>query len=109
MNKFYLSALGLLLSFAGFSQSFTNSNTMLDDNYNSGGCLGVVDMDNDGFDDIVLLDNSNQLKILYQTANGFNEMEYGQVSGATQWGMELGDCNNEGHADLFCGGSNDGV
>ncbi|MEO0405607.1 MAG: VCBS repeat-containing protein, partial [Bacteroidota bacterium] len=109
MKKFYLSALGVFACFLSFSQSFTNSNTLLPNDYNSGGCLGVVDMDNDGFDDIILLDNSNELKVLYQTENGFDEMGYGTVSGASQWGMAIGDCNNDGHADVFCGGSYDGV
>ena len=101
MKKFYLVLVALSAVAALNAQTFTNSNGMLDDDYNSGGCLGVTDMDNDGYDDIILLDNSTDLKIIYQTVDGMTEVSYGTVSGANQWGMALGDCDNDGHADVF--------
>jgi hypothetical protein len=110
MKHFYaLTVLAILLPALSFAQSFGYGNSELPGEYHSGGCVGVNDMDNDGNDDIILLDGSNNLKIIYQTADGFEEVVYGQVSGAGQWGMTIGDCNNDGHNDVFCGGAYDGV
>lgn len=109
MRELYFFAIAVFAAWGAQAQTFTNSNNLLPDSYNSGGCLGVSDMDNDGMDDIILLDNSNNLKVLYQQMDGFNEVAYGQVSGANQWGMAIGDCDNDGHSDVFCGGSYDGV
>lgn len=108
-HLYTLAVLALLVPALSNAQTFGYGNADLPDEYHSGGCVGVTDMDNDGNDDIILLDGSNNLKILYQTADGFNEVVYGQVSGASQWGMTIGDCNNDGHNDVFSGGSYDGV
>lgn len=92
------------------AQSFTNSSSILPDSYNSGGCVGFTDMDGDGFDDLVVLDQSNTLHILYQGANGeFTDYNLGPVSGSSQWGMCVADFDNDGHKDVFSGGSYDGV
>ncbi|MGB1033120.1 MAG: FG-GAP repeat domain-containing protein, partial [Flavobacteriales bacterium] len=109
MKKIYLMLAAFTAVAALNAQTFTNSNNLLDDDYNSGGCLGVSDMDNDGFDDIILLDNSTDLKIIYQTVDGMSEVSYGTVSGANQWGMAVGDVDNDGHSDVFSGGNFDGT
>ena len=110
MKKIYFLGLAFL-AFATSSnaQSFTNSNSMLNDDYHSGGTVGIVDMDNDGFDDIVTLDDANHLKVLYQVGGGLTEVDYGVISGANQWGFAIGDCDNDGHCDVFSGGAYDGV
>ena len=107
----HLSTFGLLLLTAAASaQTFTNSSALLPGTYNSGNCVGFTDVDNDGFDDVVVLDQSRDLVILYQAGDGtFNEMAYGQVSNAGQWGMCVADYDNDGHKDVFSGGSYDGV
>ena len=105
----------LSLSFAAacglvFGQSFSNGSSILPDSYNSGNCVGFTDMDNDGLDDIVVLDQSNTVKVLYQDASGgFTEVDYGNVSNSNQWGMTIGDYDNDGHKDVFSGGAYDGV
>ena len=67
-------------------------------------------MDNDGLDDIVVLDQSKTVKVLYQDASGgFTEVDYGNVSNSNQWGMTIGDYDNDGHKDVFAGGAYDGV
>ncbi len=110
MKKIYFLGLALLaLPALSSAQSFTNSNSMLPDNYHSGGTVGIIDMDNDGFDDIVTLDDANHLKVLYQVGGGLTEVDYGVISGANQWGFAIGDCDNDGHCDVFSGGSYDGV
>ena len=105
-----LAALGMLFSNASQAQTFTNANDRLPDAYNSGGCIGFADLDGDGFDDLVVLDQSKNLHTLYQTAEGtFVDYDLGQVSGANQWGMCVADFDNDGHKDVFSGGSYDGV
>lgn len=104
-------AFGCILLIGGaHAQSFTNNSASLPGTYNSGNCVGFTDADNDGFDDIVVLDQSRNLIILYQDGTGaFTEQAYGQVSNAGQWGMCIADYDNDGHKDVYCGGSYDGV
>ena len=92
------------------AQSFTNGNANLPETFNSGGCVGFADLDGDGYDDLVILDQSRSLHTLYQSTDGtFTDYALGQVSGSSQWGMCVGDFDNDGHKDVFSGGSYDGV
>ena len=92
------------------AQTFTNSNALLPQEFHSGGCVGFTDLDGDGYDDLVVLDQSNTLHTLYQSPYGtFTDYNLGQVSGASQWGMCVADFDNDGHKDVFSGGSYDGV
>ena len=69
------------------AQTFANQSSSLPDSYNSGNCVGFTDMNNDGFDDIVVLDQSKTVKVLYQDGAGaFTEVDYGNVSNSSQWG-----------------------
>ncbi|MBP6311800.1 MAG: FG-GAP-like repeat-containing protein [Flavobacteriales bacterium] len=90
--------------------AFTNMSNLLSNTTASGGCMGVVDMNGDGLDDIAKLHNSDHFYVDYQNADGtFTLVDYGVVANEGQWGMTLGDVNNDGHKDLVCGGSYDGV
>ena len=112
MRALYSSALvALLMATAGQAQvTFTNATSELSGTTASGGCVGVCDMNGDGLDDIATLDNSRDLVVHYQNADGtYSRVDYGAVSGASQWGMSLGDVDNDGHKDLISGGSYDGV
>ena len=92
------------------AQSFSNGNNNLPQTFNSGGCVGFADLDGDGYDDLVILDQSRSLHTLYQNTDGsFTDYPLGNVSGASQWGMCVGDFDNDGHKDVFSGGSYDGV
>jgi len=92
------------------AQSFSNASSSLPNSYHSGNCVGFTDMNNDGYDDIVVLDQSKTVKVLYQEATGqFTEVDYGNVSNNNQWGMTIGDYDNDGHKDVFSGGAYDGV
>lgn len=93
----------------GNAQTFTNMTSALGASFNSGGCVGVTDMDNDGFDDIIVLHDSRHLRVLYQTPGGWNLVDYGTVSGNNQWGFAIGDISETGHRDVVSGGSYDGV
>ncbi|MCC6600211.1 MAG: CRTAC1 family protein, partial [Crocinitomicaceae bacterium] len=92
------------------AQLFSNSSNLLPGVYHSGGVTGVADMNNDGRDDIIIMDESRKLRIAYQQANGtFTGSYFGSVSNKNQWGMCVGDIDNDGHFDVMCGGNYDGV
>ncbi|MCB0792679.1 MAG: CRTAC1 family protein [Flavobacteriales bacterium] len=111
MQKPTLVLAACFLSASGFTQTFTLSTSVLSNtSARTGGCVGVADMDGDGYDDLLLLNQSTHLYIDYQNANGtFSSYDYGTVSGSSQWGMAAGDVDNDGHKDVFSGGSYDGV
>ena len=111
MKTFYKSisaiAFCCLLANAGFAQvSFTNQVSNLSDpTHYSGVAVTVNDVDNDGLDDIVILDNARDLKIEFQKMDGVwvglntgEEMDAGNA-----WGMAAGDATNNGHSDVFSG------
>ncbi|MEO8069016.1 MAG: CRTAC1 family protein [Flavobacteriales bacterium] len=93
------------------AQTYTlNTTPLTNEAARSGGCVGITDMDGDGYDDLILLDQSKTLSIDYQNANGtFTSFAYGTVSGSSQWGMAVGDVENDGHKDFVSGGNGDGV
>lgn len=112
MNHF--KALVALIALSGVmqlnAQTFTDFSNLLQDDYNSGGCVGMTDMDGNGYDDIILLDNSHDLKILYNTGGtSLTEVDYGPLSSSNQWGFTVGDLENDGHNDVISGGSFDGI
>ena len=60
------------------AQSFQNGSALLPSEYHSGGCVGFADMDGDGFDDVIVLDESKELHVLYQGPDGsFTDVDYG--------------------------------
>ena len=96
----WLVALGMSTLVAQ-AQNFTNSSNLLPDAYNSGGCVGFADMDGDGYDDLIVLDESNTLHTLYQTPEGgFVDYNLGQVSNESQWGMCVADFDNDGQNEV---------
>lgn len=110
MKKHLTLLIGLLISNFFYAQTFTSSTAELNNEYHSGGCVGVTDMDNNGYDDIIILDQSKNLYIEYQDDMGnYNASFIGIVSGSSQWGMAVGDFNNDGHNDVISGGYYDGL
>ena len=110
MKKIYSIAVLALFTTSLMAQSFTMNNSLLPSSYHSGGCTGVTDMDGDGLDDIIVLDESKNLYVLYQQNDGsFDAYSCGTVSGEEQWGMCAGDVDNDGHVDVLCGGYYDNV
>ncbi len=111
MRKAFTLCVAVLFGLAtSQAQTFTNGNSLLPGQYHSGGCVGFTDMDGDGFDDLIVLDESEDLHVLYQGPDGsFSDVDYGSVSGSNQWGMCVADYDNDGHKDVFSGGSYDGV
>ena len=90
--------------------SFTNASDRKSSVTASGGCMGVVDMNGDGLDDLAILHNARTFQVDYQNADGtFTLVDYGNVSNAGQWGWAIGDIDNNGHKDMISGGNSDGV
>ncbi|HRW88522.1 MAG TPA: VCBS repeat-containing protein, partial [Flavobacteriales bacterium] len=112
LNKLFLVPCTVCIGAWGLqAQTFTLSTSILSDqSARTGNCVGIADMDGDGYDDLILLDNSRHLYIDYQGSNGsFTSFDYGNVSGSSQWGMCAGDVDGDGHKDVVSGGNGDGV
>lgn len=100
----------LVVATASHAQSFTDASANLPGTYNSGGTVGVCDMDQDGLDDVVVIDQATDVVVLYQQPDGsLVASPYGTLSNSNQWGMAVADVNNDGHNDIFSGGSYDGT
>ena len=74
-TQFSARALATAVLFGTFgwvhAQSFTNGNANLPETFNSGGCVGFADLDGDGYDDLVILDQSRSLHTLYPVHRRF--------------------------------------
>jgi len=77
----------------------------------SGVAIAVLDMNGDGRDDIVRMNQGHQLAIEYQTAPGlpFQHLDIGDVSNQSQWGICAGDLTNDSRPDILTGGDYDGI
>jgi hypothetical protein len=83
---------------------FTNQSALLSHNASSGACMAVTDMDGDGLDDIVQLDMSTHVHVLYQNPDHtFVSYDYGEVDNSVQWGWAIADLDNDGHKDICSG------
>ncbi len=108
MKKLYVLALALVSFAAATAQTFTAGT--LPGSYYSGGVTGVWDMNNDGLNDIVVMDQSKTLRILYQQADGsFIQVNTGAQLGSSQWGMTIADLDNDGFGDVISGGAYDNL
>ena len=95
--------LGVTNSNAQFG--FTNSNSLTPIATHSGCAISVVDVNNDGLDDIVKMDQSDVLVIDLQNQNGtFTRYNLGTITGGTNvWGMALADVDHNGWKDVATG------
>lgn len=90
--------------------SFTSGNSaLINASLSSGVAIGVVDMNGDGLDDIIRLDNASSLEIEYQNTNGnFTRFNYG-TTGGSKWGMAIADVDRNGYNDILIGGAYNGL
>ena len=114
MKKASLSCLFLLATFSVVSAqiSFTNQVLMLTpaDHY-SGVAIAICDMNEDGLDDVVRLNNGIELNIQFQSAvqSAFIPSIFKPIPGGNTWGMCTADVDNDGLGDILCGGAYDGI
>jgi hypothetical protein len=82
--------------------SFTNQSSLINDaTMRSGNCLSVTDVNNDGLDDIVRLDNGTQLNYEIQNRDGsFTNHLIVAMSGGSAWGMAVADFDHNGIKDV---------
>jgi hypothetical protein len=109
-HVYKLSSLLLLLFWTtvGFAQiSFSDSTHLLSQtDFSSGVAVAVVDMNNDGLDDIVRLEDAQNLNIEYQQADGsFVNFSWGQISESNEWAIWIADVDNDGKNDILAAGS----
>lgn len=92
--------------------AFADSSHLLPDSTSASGvAMGVTDMNNDGKDDIIRLKNTRDLSIDYQEDPGgeFTSLYVGNASFINQWGMAIGDTDNNGYPEIITGGYFDGL
>lgn len=124
MKKIYLNLSVLLTAtIASFGIvngqiTFSNSSTLLHSDAGTAGsnagnrcalAMSVVDVNGDGYDDIVKMDNNRYVRIEYQQSDGsFTYAYIGDFGTSTScWGMSMGDVDHNGYLDvLFLGGNN---
>jgi len=112
LSRLLVVCLGLLLSGQVVAQIpllFSPAAGALDRPYHSGGTLAFTDVDNNGWDDLVILDEGHVVVVEYQGPEGFHAAEVTSVGSSLQWGACVGDLDNSGSKDLISGGSYDGV
>jgi hypothetical protein len=87
------------------------TNLLTPDIHYSGVAIAVLDMNGDGRDDIVRMNQGFQIAIEYQTApdQPFTHLPVGSVSGGSQWGMCAADVDNNGFPDVLTGGAYDDI
>jgi len=91
--------------------SFSDGSQWLDfDNLRSGLAIGITDMNADGLDDIVVLDNAQNFYIEYQQADtlAFNGLFVSALN-APSWSLCIADADNNGYPDIFTGGNFNGL
>ena len=92
-------------------EPFTDASASLNNGeVSSGAPMAVVDMNADGLDDIVRLDEGTTLEVEYQQPDGtFISPGAGELPGDGAWGMAIADVDNNGYPDIFFGGAYDGL
>ena len=90
---------------------FSNASSLLAAPTSSGVAMAVVDMDQDGKDDIVHFSNALNLMIDYQMAPGqaFDRVQLGAAGNTIIWGVAVGDADENGFPDIMTGGRYDGL
>src|SRR5688572_4868811 len=99
--------LGCICSGAAFGQlSFTNTNSLLPFNSRSGCSVTVVDVNNDGMDDIMRLEQGHLINLELQTRDGdFVNHYIDDIGGGSAWAMTVADVDHNGWKDVVADGT----
>jgi hypothetical protein len=99
---------GSLVAQMGFTK---HTDLLTPANHYSGIAIGVTDVNGDGLDDVIRLNQGMNLSVCYQTAPNqpFTLQQLSAVSNESQWGMCAADVDNNGFCDFMSGGSYDGI
>jgi hypothetical protein len=112
MKSFSTLVICLLWAASQAQVSFTDNTSLLQDQtVNSGCAIGIADMNGDGLDDIVRLDNASNLQIEYQDAGGLTMGTYsfGNLGSGNEWAIAIADVDNNGFNDVVSGGAYNGI
>ena len=97
--------------------SFTNSSPLLSNtSLVSDHAIGIADMNGDGKDDIIRVDDGQSIYYSFQnepngvfTLKYVQDMEVPNTGSANLWGLCVGDMDNNGMNELICGGFFNGI
>lgn len=94
-----------------FSQISFSDNTSLLGGLSTygGGPVGIVDLNNDGYDDIVLLNYASDIIVVYQHPDSLTYPYTNTGMFIQSWAVCAGDVDNDGWSELFAGGYNNGI
>jgi hypothetical protein len=86
--------------------SFTNANNKLATNTRSGCAVTVVDVNSDGLDDIVRLDQGHIINLELQQRDGsFYHQLITDIGGGSAWAMTVADVDKNGWKDVVADGN----
>ena len=86
--------------------SFTNSNARLETVTHSGCVVTVTDVNFDGLDDLVRMDQGHIANVDIQERDGnFTNYYIRDNGGGSSWGMAVGDIDQNGYKDIIADGS----
>ena len=105
-RSLFMFVLYLLIAYNTHAQiAFTNFNSLITTATHSGCCVVVVDVNSDGLDDILIMDQSKTLILELQNRDGsFTRTSLGTIpDNARVWGMAAADVDHNGWKDVAAG------
>lgn len=87
--------------------SFTNSNNRLTNSVFRSGCaVTVVDVNNDGLDDILRMDQGHLINLELQNREGYFDNHFiADIGGGSAWAMTAADVDHNGWKDVIADGT----
>lgn len=96
----------LTLNTASAQLSFTNANSKLEVMTNSGCVVSVTDVNFDGLDDLVRMNQGHLVNVDIQERDGnFTNYYIRDNGGGSSWGMAVADIDQNGYKDIIADGS----